>query len=92
MKGLQMADHFKEVGHFTDPCLVFIREMKTVTATYEDMQKKAKQSKITSFFTTPCVFPPSSPPTSITLTTFQREHRRHPDKQKTQCFMLINHK
>uniref|UniRef100_UPI0035902DA6 tigger transposable element-derived protein 1-like n=1 Tax=Myxine glutinosa TaxID=7769 RepID=UPI0035902DA6 len=60
-KGLQMADdlvdHLFEVDHFMERCLKLKREMDTVMApskeVYKDMQTKAKQMKITSFFTKP---------------------------------------
>ena len=58
-KGLQMVndlfDHFCAPDHFTDWCLKFKYEkwavMTLYKVVYKDMQKKAGQSKITSFFT-----------------------------------------
>jgi hypothetical protein len=56
-----LLDHFFQVGHFMERCLKFKREMEAVMApykdVYKDMQNKAMQPKITSFFTKSSVFP-----------------------------------
>jgi hypothetical protein len=72
-----LVNHFFEVYYFMDRCLKFKCKMEDVMAPYKDvyndMQKKTKQPKITSF-TRSCVTPP--PPCSlccsVTLTTFSQ--------------------
>jgi hypothetical protein len=79
------VDNFFEVHHFMERCLEFKRQMEAVmapyTEVYEDMQRKAKQPKITSFFTKSSVSPPSCfLCRSINLTTFSQERLRRPNK------------
>jgi hypothetical protein len=55
------VDHFFQVDHFMKKCLKLECDMEAVMAQnkelYMDMQKKAKQPKITSFFTKSSVSP-----------------------------------
>jgi hypothetical protein len=53
---------------------------------YKDMQKKVKQSKITSFFTQSSIPPtPWTLHCSLTLTTLSQEHRCHSSIYRHTC-------
>jgi hypothetical protein len=77
-KGLQLADklvdHLFNIGNFTDRCLRYkmktVRELSgncqgTYKCLYRNMQKKAKQSRITSFFIKFCISSPTIQSTSF---------------------------
>ena len=78
------CSHFFEVDHFKDRCLKLEHKLEAVIApsdaVYKGMHKKAKQSKITAFFT---VTLSTIHSTSIMLINFQPET----PAQMTACFL-----
>lgn len=98
-KGLTIAcnsvNHLFGVNHFMKRCLRFKHVMQAVMEPYKEvnknMQKKAKQSQITSFSTKQCVLPPPCTLNHfITLTCVRKYNQCHSNKHKHKPFLVLS--